>query len=179
MGVATTTPDSSYTPTNLPKDGETADASDVTNDLQGLADRFNAHIHDLAVTDPAAYVPTWTGSSSNPAIGNGTISGRYYQIGNLVYFTFYLSCGSTTTYGSGNYSYSLPVTAASNSVNYIITAWVYDSGTAYRIGAGRITAGGTTFKVYIDSATAETGPSVPMTWVSGDGLEVSGCYEVA
>lgn len=55
------------------------------------------------------YTPAWTATVTNPAIGNGTLTGRYRLIGgDLMYVTISLVPGSTTTLGSGNYSWSLP-----------------------------------------------------------------------
>jgi hypothetical protein len=61
-------PDSGYVPTNLPQDGPTnfIDASDVTTDIQGLTDRFNAHIHTVDTTPGAASITT-----SMLAVGSG------------------------------------------------------------------------------------------------------------
>lgn len=46
------------------------------------------------------YTPPWTGTT-NPAIGNGTIVGRYIQSGKIVRGWFKITMGSTTTYGTG------------------------------------------------------------------------------
>lgn len=62
----------------------------------------------------ATYSPTWAGSSSNPAIGNGTLYGAYVQIGKTVIVYVSIQPGSTTTFGSGFWTISLPVTAASS-----------------------------------------------------------------
>ena len=53
------------------------------------------------------YAPTWT-SSTNPSIGNGTLSGRYRRIGKTVDIVVTMAAGSTTTFGAGAYSFSLP-----------------------------------------------------------------------
>ena len=60
------------------------------------------------VTDWVSYTPTWTASSSNPAIGNGTISGRYRRIGDSIELQYNIKTGTTTTYGSGVYYISIP-----------------------------------------------------------------------
>jgi len=56
------------------------------------------------------YVPTWTGSITDPVIGNGSILGAYLQVGQLVIAKASIMMGSTTTFGLGNYNISLPVT---------------------------------------------------------------------
>jgi hypothetical protein len=61
--------------------------------------------------DWTAYTPTWTSSGTAPAIGNGTLQGAYLRVGKLVYVHIYWKAGSTTTYGTGLYFLSLPISA--------------------------------------------------------------------
>jgi hypothetical protein len=67
-----------------------------------------------SASDAAAwttYNPSWTASVTNPVIGNGTITGRYKQIGKTVFVVVKISMGTSTTYGSGIWRISLPVNA--------------------------------------------------------------------
>lgn len=58
---------------------------------------------------PTAYTPTWTASTTNPTIGNGTITGEWWTIGNkFLRVVITITVGSATTVGSGNYSIGLP-----------------------------------------------------------------------
>ena len=59
-----------------------------------------------------AYTPSWTAASGTaPAIGNGTVTGRYIKIGRTCTVWVNFQAGSTTTFGSGgNLRFSLPVT---------------------------------------------------------------------
>lgn len=54
------------------------------------------------------YTPTWAGSGSNPSIGNGTITGRYTLIDDLLFLQIRVLMGSTTTFGSGTYTWTIP-----------------------------------------------------------------------
>lgn len=59
------------------------------------------------------YTPTWTGSSSNPALGNGSIFGRWQMLGpKTCAVRMQLITGSSTSFGSGAYTFSLPFTAS-------------------------------------------------------------------
>jgi hypothetical protein len=60
-----------------------------------------------------AYTPAWTSTAGTPAIGNGTLQGRYFQINKIIIAQISWTAGSTTTYGTagGVYRMSLPVTA--------------------------------------------------------------------
>lgn len=57
------------------------------------------------------YTPTWTSTGTQPAIGNGNLLGRYARIGRTVVANIFTSGGGTTTYGTGNYIWGLPVQA--------------------------------------------------------------------
>ncbi|MGW3595017.1 hypothetical protein [Streptomyces sp. NPDC005167] len=100
------------------------------------------------------YTPSWTGTTTNPALGNGSLTGQYIKIGRTCTATVILTMGSTTTYGSGNYLFSLPFTAASATVSYLGVA---------RLGAARIwlghvvvSSGSNLVTVTFDSAIADT-----------------------
>lgn len=125
-----------------------------------------------------SYSPSWTSTGTAPAIGNGTLSGAYQQIGQLVWFRVYWKAGSTTTFGTGTYSFSLPLTAGG-------TGWLTGSASMYDntltdmwVGVAQI-ATTTTIKVYENRNTASgIGQTVPFTWAQDDIIQVSGFYLV-
>ncbi|MFE1925789.1 hypothetical protein ACFW91_24860 [Streptomyces asoensis] len=79
---------------------------------QEIRDQF-ASIFDVWTT----YTPTWT-ATSNPAIGNGAITGRYLKVGRKCTAVVKITMGSSTTYGSGGYNIGLPFAAAAG-VDYL------------------------------------------------------------
>ena len=124
-----------------------------------------------------SYTPTWTAGTTNPSIGNGTLSGRYIQIGKLVYCQFTMRAGSTTTFGSGIWRFSYPVAPNTTYANLYQVGSIYalDNGAADYNGITQY-AGATYMGLIISgnwvSATA------PFTWANGDVLEVNVIYEV-
>ena len=60
-----------------------------------------------------AYAPTWT-ATSNPSLGNGVMTGAYQRIGKTIFVKIDLSIGTTTTFGSGNWVFSIPVSTGWN-----------------------------------------------------------------
>ena len=62
----------------------------------------------------AAYTPVWTASTSNPTLGDGTLKGRYIQIGKLVVVFISFIFGSTSSFGVGKHFFSLPFEAQSS-----------------------------------------------------------------
>lgn len=59
-----------------------------------------------------AYAPAWTGSTTSPTLGNGTLVGRYMLIGKTCYYSLQLTIGSTTNGGAGSWGFTLPFAAA-------------------------------------------------------------------
>ncbi len=55
--------------------------------------------------------PTWTAATTNPVLGNGTLTGTYSGVGNMLIAKYRLIPGSTTTFGSGSYMFNLPEAA--------------------------------------------------------------------
>lgn len=127
------------------------------------------------------FVPTWKGDVSDPAIGNGSLSGSIYRNGRLVTVNISLGIGGTTTFGSGAWYFQLP--APYNVWNAKNTAFGVarglDNGTAFRVGAARVVAG--TSKIYIESdgGASQWQSTTPHTWASTDTLELTITFEIA
>lgn len=137
-----------------------------------------------ALTDAwTPYIPTWTAPSTNPSIGNGSLSAKYLQAGKLVIYTGQMLAGSSTTFGSGVWSMSLPVTPAGPDL-YIGTAFVFDNSA----GGGQ-TPAVTRMNLPIGIRFYGSVPSpanagnitstVPITWASADQLIWTVIYEAA
>lgn len=133
-------------------------------------------VNTLDDYERGTYTPTWTGSVTNPAIGNGTLSGTYVKIGRLVHVDILMQTGSTTTYGSGVWSFSLPFTATSTAGAGVVSA--LDSGTANRVGAVQILTT-TTIGMVSDGGGNNWGALIPQTWANGDYLKASISYIAA
>ncbi|NML55409.1 hypothetical protein HHL19_16700 [Streptomyces sp. R302] len=126
-----------------------------------------------------SYNPAWTASVANPTLGNGSIAGEYSRVGDQVTFSAKITTGSSTTYGSGPWSISLPVQAAVT-VDMIGNVMVGDAtGTSlYSMGAAYIPAGGQTASLYAGGLHdgALISATFPQSWAAGDRLWVSGTY---
>lgn len=125
-----------------------------------------------------AYTPTWTASGTAPAKGNGTITGRYLQIGKLIHVTIAFAAGSTTTFGTGTWSFTLPVTASST-IN-TGTAIAFDLSATAIYGAFTRWATTTTLNFYTPAQPGGVyGPTIPFTWANGDTFTCDLVYEAA
>jgi hypothetical protein len=125
------------------------------------------------------YTPSWTASSVNPAIGNGTITGRYISLGGkAILFAVNITAGSTTTFGTGTYSVSLPL-SANNTFAGLVNVFAVDvsTSTIYN-GVGAISTT-TTVGLFTTDASAASGysPTVPIaTPATGDVWHIFGVY---
>ncbi|MFI8104698.1 hypothetical protein [Streptomyces sp. NPDC086023] len=133
------------------------------------------------------YTTTWTGSVSNPAIGNGTMEAEYALCGGVCFVRVSVEMGSTTTYGSGQYKWTLPfqaATLATTKLGYIGSAYCTDAGVAYYAGITRA-IGGESFMIAISPTTstgstpAEWNPVRPFTFASGDAINLFLAYKPA
>lgn len=142
----------------------------------------------MAATAWTSYTPAWTGSTSDPVIGNGTITGRYFEFGKNVFYSIQITTGSTTTYGTGQYFVSLPSTSKNDTVEYHSVGHSFDAGGVNRWQiTGRIPVNVSRIELYAFSLTGVNGrttwdalsPSTPFNWVASCGLSISGCYQKA
>ncbi|WP_330349565.1 hypothetical protein [Streptomyces sp. NBC_00582] len=144
---------------------------------QEIRDQFNSMFAAWTT-----YTPTWTAATTNPVLNNGTINGRYMKIGRTTLVAFRLTMGSSTTYGSGAYSFGVPSAAASSSVD-AIGGTRLTSGSTY-IGQLFLGSGGSAFNATFPTAATPANASnmtatTPATLASGDIMRGSIAYEAA
>lgn len=170
---------------NLVVDATTTATSTTTGALVvsgGVGIAGNIHIGgNLNVTGSAwtTYTPTWSTEGTQPDLGDGTIVGRYYQIGKTVFVRVTLSLGSTTTTGTGAWRFSLPVNAYDNQ-SVVMPATYLDNGVSWYIGTVNTQyAGATSYVTALIGATPSGAVqnTSPFTWGSSDSLTFNGSYE--
>jgi len=123
-----------------------------------------------------SYTPTWGATGTDPVLGNGTIIGRYAQVNKIVTYQIHLTAGSTTTFGSGLYSLSLPVAFAGELENTCLGTVVLRTNSSYHSGSAM--AGSATIIFMLLNTTLMTG-TAPGNFVAGRALSINGTYEVA
>lgn len=165
-----------------PQEGMTIFETDTDRILTWDGSAWVIGIEYAAWTDYSGSF-TWAASGTQPALGNGTVSARYRRSGKLVYYAFRLTMGSTTTYGTGSYSFSLPVNAAAR----------FFTGSAYLRDASATSNGHAPGICLIDGPTTPTvmtatsssgagtgtvvGQTAPFTWANTDILQAEIVYE--
>lgn len=127
----------------------------------------------------ASYTPTWT-ATSNPSLGNGTLVGRYHKIGRTVVVEINLIPGSTTTFGSGGYSFAIPFAAANSGATYVGNAHLLsaDRWAGQFVISPTNTAGQPFFPfTSADCRIRAMTPTQPNTFASGNQLRITAVYE--
>ena len=120
-----------------------------------------------------SYTVSWTASTTNPSIGNGILNGRYVQIGKTVMGTIEMIVGSTTTYGSGGWYFSLPKAVASNA--FLTGNWVVVDASPFKFYAGLLRAYGSESKItqFIrDAGVYWVDATTPHTWAIVTGKQI-------
>jgi hypothetical protein len=135
--------------------------------------------------DDGTYTSWTPASTPNLTLGNGTISGRYRQIGKTVFFNLSLVFGTTTSL-TGNLGIQLPVGVTSNTANngsLIGLAYITDTGVNAYVGnvyqnatnAIQITVGYVLAQTYTSPYFVNA--TIPHTWGSTDTLLITGTYD--
>ena len=133
-----------------------------------------------------SYTVSWTAESTNPAIGNGTLAGRYNVIGKLCTYVLGLVMGSTTNYGSGNWAFSLPINAVNTAgINFYGVAHLRNGGIANYERQAQITPAESVsiinrfFDPTPGTNSSKISATVPFTWGEGDAFGFEITYEIA
>ena len=82
----------------------------------------------FAITPWTTYSPIWTSTGTAPVLGNGSLTGRYVNIGATIVGELRLSLGSSTTRGTGSYRFSLPTTGVAENFQPMGQVVVRDEG---------------------------------------------------
>ena len=133
----------------------------------------SSNMVDIKLT---TYTPAWTTSGTAPSLGNGSLLGRYSRTGNLVTVTIEFLAGSTTTFGTGDFRFSLPFTSAST-IQQVGTARLLDSGTAYWVGTAVVGASASFLRMFTTTSAAVNSGG-PFVWASGDNFVLSITYTI-
>jgi len=128
-----------------------------------------------------AWQTVWTGSVSNPSLGNGISQGSYKIVGNFMWWWFSITMGSTTTFGSGTYSFTFPlgntIKTGSSGGSSITSGLRDNSGANQNVGFGAYLDGGSTFDIRAHSTNPIT-PAVPWAWAQSDFIRAWGFNEL-
>lgn len=114
------------------------------------------------------YTPTWTGSSVNPSLGNGTLIANWSRNRNMVRVNILLTIGSTTTLGTGYWIFSLPFTRDSGGNTPAVGIAQISCAGAFSTGAVVADPGAAAMTIYPQSGSTQVGAAVPGAWATGN-----------
>lgn len=131
-----------------------------------------------------SWTPTWSTTGTAPSVGNGTFTCSYTQIGKTVHYRMHFVMGSTTTYGTGTWLFSLPVTPKTLPTDATIdcTGQVQDFGTSsLPVLTGRLSGSSVVPMVPTSSGNVILAfvTSVFYAWAVNDFISIAGSYEAA
>lgn len=143
--------------------------ADIINNLKEIGDAWST------------FTPTWGSTGVAPAVGNGSIVGRWISAGKLAIFDITLTLGSTSTVGTLAYTFTLPATAARVGNQFTGTFRDSSASNSYLI-SGEVLDSGRTFVNLRQSAASPISnltAASPVVPANGDTYYISGVYEVA
>lgn len=153
-------------------------------DNQALLEYFRADTQGITIPQVyagrlghwAPYTPVWAATGTAPALGNGALTGKYTVVGKTVFVTINFTMGSTSTQGTGAWTFSLPAGFTSPLGSQIGGyGRMIDYGTTYRQLVGYLS--GTTVSFWVDAVVNALGPNVPVVWAANDGFGALLTYE--
>lgn len=148
---------------------------DAANDWAGIL----AALHGIS-DGWSTWSPVWSSTGTAVALGNGTIAGDYTQCGKFVAARIALNIGSTTTFGTGDYRWTMPVAFSSGGTNCLIGAAVLldtSAGTTGWRPAVPRNAGSNLLS--LTSHSGMVGPTTPFTLASGDDIQIGFVYRTS
>jgi len=128
-----------------------------------------------------SYTPTWAVTSGTaPSIGNGVLVGKYARVGNFLYFAIRLAAGSTTTFGIGTYTFSIPFAMTDFRTGIAGDAVALDAGVAwYRGYTPNTVEGGFTDKFLVNNVAGQVFSNTsPFVMGNGDEMLIWGSYVI-
>lgn len=168
----------------MPYDANPAATHDPTSNVVvpvNWLDLLNANFAYLGAAW-TAFTPAMTFSGGGSlTIGNGSISGAYRQVGKTLDVNIDLRVGSTTSFGTGDWRFTLPNSLTSVARRQAAgVAYGYDSSpVGFKVGVALAEPSVAYLSAVHDGATALWASTVPITWANGDLFSLSAHLEVA
>lgn len=161
------------------------DTDRIWDEIRRLQDELHK-LKDQPVQPWQEYTPVWTASVTNPVVGNGILTGRFRRQGEDLHLLLYLQAGSTTTFGNGNWSFSLPMPAkVDGGYSYYGVCHCRDAAVRSYARLAQISPGvSPTVLTYFvecstDSNVVQLTSAVPWAWATGDTMGVDIWYRTA
>lgn len=139
--------------------------------------------NNFSINYSESYTPVWSaGSGTQPVLGNGELVGKYTLNGKLCHTTIRFRAGTTTTYGTEDWRFSLPFKPSGTEYS-IGSAVIFDndgSGTYWTAMVEKVSLSATEegLLLIINNSGSAVKYDNPFTWNTGDIIELSITYEL-
>jgi hypothetical protein len=152
------------------------DVANVASDEQSTFSAMDASLGNAFT----AYTPVWTSTGTAIALGNGTIAGRFKVFGKWGFARLTLTMGTTTTFGTGTYRFTLPAGwTLFDTTSICGDAQVFDASPATFYTGVVAPATSTLVEVHTHAATTAVGTTVPITFAQNDIIQLHMRVELA
>jgi hypothetical protein len=123
------------------------------------------------------YTPTVAGATSGGTLGNGTANADYMVVGNMCVIRLQLIFGSTTSFGTGGATITLPIAADAIDPPDLGSGLLLDSSVPTRLIC--VAQLDTTSRfIMVTTAGAVVAGTVPWTWAVNDQVRLSLTYRI-
>lgn len=154
---------------NLPPTNSVTDQSLITNPPNYI---------DNLQQPLTQFTTLWTAATTNPTLGNASVSATYTMANARVTANITITIGSTTTLGVGTWSFRLPIVSNPNATAYNMgTARIKCAGSFY-VAAVLNVPGTQSVQLYPHGYNNAASQSVPGAWVAGDTIELQIDYPI-
>jgi hypothetical protein len=160
-----------FGPNNNISIGASFNSSVVQNQAIGLGNGNT--VYSKLLSNPTL---PWLGSTTNPTIGNGSFTAYYEQDGRLCNYTVGIIINTTTSVGSGTYSFQLPFKAlvTANGV-----AMVKSSAGVFYQGFLQVSGSSSVAYIYLTTLTPSLFASTSLGLGTNATIDLSITYQIA
>lgn len=126
-----------------------------------------------------AYTPVWTAAGGTTAMGASVLTGVYRYTRGSVEFRVYFKLGTGSSQGTGDWRFSLPVTASASTTRTPVLANIENSTIGFYVGAGFIDPSGTIVShIAMNSGAGQlAGGTGGPTWQPNSVIALQGSYQ--
>lgn len=124
-----------------------------------------------------SYTPTIAGATSGGTLGNGTANADYMVVGNMCIIRMQIIFGSTTSFGTGGATITLPIPADAVNPPDLGSGLLLDSSVPTRLVCVAEIDTVNRF-IMVTTAGAVVAGTVPWTWAVNDEVRLSLTYRI-
>lgn len=160
---------------NGSSDGASGVAWDDSNAFTGALTDSSGSPNKLSFNTPKSFTPAITPASGSFSAGNADIRGEYTREDNYITAHYFITMGSTTTYGTGAWTISLPVNPfGGGTTDFVGSAMAQNQAciarTLFAVGSNGLQV--------LTSAGSAIGATTPSAWANTNVLMISIRYRI-